>query len=172
MSQGRSARLAPPPAPPAAEPPARRPVVLATMGVPVSPAGERMAIETALETHARLVLVNVRVVPVAPLSRDRLGVAGLPLPHEEALDEVRATASRAARVGVETLLLRVGTRHPARALLEVVREQEAGLLVLAPDPAAIGPRALRRLARRVCAAAGCLVWVAPDGPVDSRGALL
>jgi|1185.fasta_scaffold278077_2 hypothetical protein len=171
MPQRRSARLAPPPPAPA-RPAARRPVVLATMGVPVAPAGERMAIDSALETHARLVLVNVRVVPVAPLSRYLLGVEGLTMPHEEALDEVRATAARAAGEGVETLLLRVGTRHPARALLEVVREQEAGLLVLAPDPDAIGPRALRRLARRVSATAGCLLWVAPDGPVDSRRALL
>ena len=142
------------------------------MGVPVSPAGERMAIESAVETGARLVLVNVCVVPIAPLSRSLLGVEGLMLPHESALEEVRATAARAAREGVETVLLRVGTRHPARALLEVVREQDAGLLVLAPDPAAMGPRALRRLARRVTARAGCLVWVAPDGPVDSRRALL
>jgi hypothetical protein len=171
MSERRSARLAPPPAP-AAGAAARRCVMLATMGVPVSPAGERMAIESALETGARLVLVNVRVVPIAPLSRSLLGVEGLTLPHEEALEEVRATAARAARGGVETVLLRVGTRHPARALLEVVREQEAGLLVLAPDPAALGARALRRLARRVAAHAGCLVWVAPDGPVDSRRALL
>ena len=59
MSQGRSARLAPPPAPPAAEPPARRPVVLATMGVPVSPAGERMAIETALATVYQLMTGDI-----------------------------------------------------------------------------------------------------------------
>ena len=91
-----------------------------------------MAIESARETNARLVVVNVRVVPIAPLSRNLLGVEGLTLPHEEALDEVRATAARAAGEGVDTLLLRVGTRHPARALLEVVREQDAGLLVLAP----------------------------------------
>ena len=171
MAQRRPARLAPPPAALAGAP-ARRPVVLATMGVPVAAAGERMAIESARETHARLVLANVRVIPIAPLSRYLLGVEGLTLPHEEALEEVRATAARAASEGVETLLLRVGTCHPARALLEVVREQDAGLLVLAPDPAVIGPRALRRLARRVCGRAGCLVWVAPDGPVDSRRALL
>ena len=97
---------------------------------------------------------------------------GLTLPHEEALDEVRATAARAASEGVETLLLRVGTRHPARALLEVVREQDAGLLVLAPDPAVIG-RAPCAGSRAACAGArDASSGSRPDGPVDSRRALL
>jgi hypothetical protein len=153
-------------------PPGRRTVVLATFAVPVHPEGERVAVEAALETDARLVLANVRVVPVAPLSVTLHGVPGLTLPHEEALDQVRAVADRAAARGLDVLLLRVGTRHPPRALLEVVREQTAGLLVLAPDPKALGPRRLRRLSRRIQARAGCLVWVAPDGAVDSRRALL
>jgi hypothetical protein len=167
-------RLPAPVYPPAAappRPPARRTVVLATFAVPVHAEGERVAVEAALETRARLVLANVRVVPVAPLSLTLHGVPGLTLPHEEALDEVRAVAARAAARGVDVLLLRVGTRRPERALLDVVREQRAGLLVLAPDPDALGARRLRRLGRRVRTRAGCLVWVAPDGVVDSRRAL-
>ena len=138
-----------------------RPVVLATLGVPLDPAGERMAIDTAVETGARLVIVNVRVVPYAPMSTVLYGAT---LPSEEARDEVHASAERAAALGVRTLLLRVGTRRPVRALLEVTAEQSAGLLVFGPDRTAMRTRRFRRCARAIRSKADCLVWVTLDDP--------
>jgi len=64
---------------------------------------------------------------------------------------------------VETELLRVTTRHPINALLEVVRERNAGLLVFGPDIRLTGRLRFRRAARRLRREAGCLIWVAPDG---------
>ena len=77
---------------------------------------------------------------------------------------MRATARRAADLGVKTELLRVRTRHAVKALLEILHERDAGLLVFGPH---LGTRRaalrFRRTARRVRREADCLVWVAPDG---------
>jgi hypothetical protein len=85
------------------------------------------------------------------------------LPHEEALDAVRGTAARAAKLGIKTELLRVRTRHAIRALMEVVSERDAGLLVFGPDMKRTGRLRFRLAARRVRRDAPCLVWIAPDG---------
>jgi nucleotide-binding universal stress UspA family protein len=77
-----------------------------------------------------------------------VGPEGLNLPHEEDLDAVRATAARAAELGVQTELLRVTTRHPATALLEIVRERNAGLLVFGPHLKLTSKLRFRRVARR------------------------
>jgi hypothetical protein len=145
-------------------------VVLATLAVPFDPAGERMAIDSALETGARLVLVDVRAIPQAPMSIMLHGPDGALLPRDDARPEVRASAQRAAALGVQTLLLWVGTRRPARALLEVAAEQSAALLVFAPDRSAVGTRRFRRTARAVRRQAGCLVWVTLDDPAGSAAA--
>jgi len=141
---------------------AARPVVLATLSVRVDPAAERVAIEAALETGARLLLANLIWLPPHPTTLT-LAREYATLPHEEDLDAVRATAERAAALGIPTELLRISSRRPIAALLELVRERQAGLLVLGPDPHR-SPRwwrlvAARRIRRRV----GCLVWIAPDG---------
>ena len=70
---------------------------------------------------------------------------------------MRATAHRAAELGVQTELLRVRTRHAVQALLEVLHERDAGLLVFGPT----GKLRFRRAARRVRREATCLVWIAP-----------
>ena len=138
-----------------AEPTAARPVVLATMAAAVHPGAERMAIDSAIEAGVSLPLYVTTIVLVGP--------AGTTLPHEEALTEVRATAQRAADLGVKTELLRVRTRHAAAALLEVIRERDAGLVVFGPDLGPIGRIRFRAAARKLRREADCLVWVAPDG---------
>ena len=140
-----------------------RPVVLATLAVRVHPSAERMAIDSAVEAGVPLVLVNLIPLPAYTMTMVLLGPEGTTLPHEEALDEVRETAGRAAELGVKTELLRVRTKRPVKALLEVVSERDAGLLVFGPDLARIGRLRFRRAARRVRREAGCLVWVVPDG---------
>jgi nucleotide-binding universal stress UspA family protein len=141
----------------------RRPVVLGTLSVRVDPSAERMAIDSAIEAGVPLVIANILQLRPMPTTLALVGPEGLNLPHEEDLDAVRATAARAAALGVETELLRVTTRHPINALLEVVRERNAGLLVFGPDIRRTGRLRFRRAARRLRREAGCLIWVAPDG---------
>jgi nucleotide-binding universal stress UspA family protein len=139
-----------------------RPVLLATLAVRVDPSAERMALESALETGAKLILASMIVLPSYPMTV-MLATDYATLPHEEDLEEVRATAARAAALGIPTELLRISSRRPVRALLELVREREAGLLVFGPDLSLTPRRRFRAAARLVQREAGCLVWVAPDG---------
>jgi nucleotide-binding universal stress UspA family protein len=141
----------------------KRPVVLATLSVRVDPSAERMAIDSAIEAGVPLILVNVLRLRPYPATLALVGPEGLNLPHEEDLDAVRATAARAAELGVQTELLRVTTRHAVRALLEIVRERNAGLLVFGPDLRLTSRLRFRAAARRLRREAGCLIWVAPDG---------
>ena len=125
------------------------------------PSAERMAIDSAIEAGVPLLVVNLIPLPLYVRTMTLVGVEGTVLPHEEHLDEVRATAARAAALGVETELLRVRTRHALRALLEVATERDAGLVVFGPDEA--GALRFRLTARRLRRQADCLVWIAPDG---------
>src|SRR5215210_1507014 len=140
-----------------------RPVVLATLSVRVDPTAERMAIDSALQAGVPLVLVNVIRLPPYATTIVMLGPEAATLPHEEDLDAVRETARRAAQLGVKTELLRVHTTRPVRALLEVVAERDAGLLVFGPHLGRVGRMRFRWAARRIRREASCLVWVAPDG---------
>jgi nucleotide-binding universal stress UspA family protein len=150
-----------PPTPGADAHPAR-PVMLATLSARVDPAAERVAVDAALETGAKLLLVNLMWLPPHPTTLT-LAREYATLPHEEDLDAVRETAQHAADRGIPTELLRVSSRRPLQALLELVHERDAGLLVLGPDPRRT-PRWWRAAAaRRIRNKAGCLVWIAPDG---------
>lgn len=140
-----------------------RPVVLGTLSCRIHPAAERMAIESALEANSPLLVTNVVHLNNYPSTLMLVGPGAATLPHEEDLDEVRATAERAAALGIRTEHLRVSSKRPVKALLEVAHEHRAGLLVFGPDPSRITPRRLRRAARQIRRDAGCLVWVAPDG---------
>jgi nucleotide-binding universal stress UspA family protein len=140
-----------------------RPVVLATLSVRVDPSAERMALDSAVEAGVPLILVNVIRLPPYATTMILVGPEHTTLPHEEDLEAVRATARRAAELGVKTELLRVRTTHPVKALLEVVAERDAGLLVFGPHLGRIGRRRFRWAARRIRREASCLVWIAPDG---------
>ena len=146
-----------------AEPTRGRPVVLATLAVRVHPSAERMAIDSAIEAGVPLLIVNLIPLPPYPRTLMLVGAAGTTLPHEEDLDELRATARRAADLGVKTELLRVHTRHAVAALLEILHERDAGLLVFGPHLGMVGRLRFKRTASRVRREADCLVWVAPDG---------
>ena len=145
------------------EPTRARPVVLATMSVRVDPSAERMALDSSLEAGVPLVIVNLLPLRPYPTTFGLLGTEGMTLPHEEDLEAVRATAERAATLGVKTELLRVTSRRPVRALLEIVDERDAGLLVFGPNLSLTGRWRFRLTAKRVRREANCLVWVAPDG---------
>ena len=146
-----------------AEPTRARPVVLATLSVRVDPSAERMAVDSALEAGVPLIIATLLPFRLSPTTFGLLGPEGMTLPHEEDLDAVRSTAERAGKLGVKTELLRVTTRHPVRALLELIRERDAGLLVFGPDLRRTGRWRFRAVAWRGRKEADCLVWVAPDG---------
>jgi nucleotide-binding universal stress UspA family protein len=142
--------------------PSVRPVILATLSVRVDPSAERMAIDSALEARAELIITNLRFLRSYPTTLV-LAREYLTLPHEEDLEAVRETAQRAARLGIRTQLLRISTPRPIAALLELAREREAGLLVFGPDIRRTSKLSFRLAARRIRRRAPCLVWIAPDG---------
>jgi len=118
-----------------------------------------MAIDSALDAGAALIVANLIMLPPYPTTI-MLAREYVTLPHEEDLEAVRATAARAAALGIPTELLRISSPRPLRAMVELVRDRHAGLLVLGPDPRRT-PRWLRALAaRRVRRETGCLVWIA------------
>jgi nucleotide-binding universal stress UspA family protein len=139
--------------------------MLATLAARIDPAAERMAIETALETGARLLVANVVRLPPYRVSLALHGPSGAVLPHEDAREAVRAAAQRAADLGLETELLKVFSKHPSRALGEVARERDVALVVVGPDASRVRRFAIRRAVRSL-RDANCLVWVAPDGFLD------
>ena len=131
----------------------RRPVVLATLSVPVDPEAERLAVEAALETGAQLVVADLFWLPPTAATVLRGDI-----------EAVRETAARAAALGIRTeLLVKVCGLGPARALVRLAREREAGLVVLGPDRRRAGRRRVGRAAKVVCDGVDCLVWTAPDG---------
>jgi hypothetical protein len=138
------------------------PVVLGTLSVRVHPSAERMALESALEAGVPLIVANMITLPALPTTLI-LAREYATLPHEEDLDAVRETAQRAAKLGIKTELLRISSPRPIVALLELVRERQAGLLVFGPDLKRTSRLRFRIAARRVRKAAPCLVWIAPDG---------
>lgn len=138
-----------------------RPVLLGTLSVRVDPSAERMAFETALEVGARLILANMLTLPPYPCTVV-LAREFATLPHEEDLDAVRATAQRAAGLGIPTELLRVSSPRPLTALIELAQDREAGLLVFGPDRSRISRRRFRAAVRAIQRGAPCLVWVATD----------
>ena len=140
-----------------------RPVVLGTLSVRFDPSAERMAFDSALEAGVSLILANVMRMPPYPTTMRLVGPSAATLPHEEDLDAVRATAQRAASLGIRTEHLRITSKRPVRALLEVTHERQAGLLVFGPHLELIKPRQFRAAAKAVRQGATCLVWVAPDG---------
>jgi hypothetical protein len=142
---------------------AARPVVLGTLSVRPDPRAEEMAIGSALEAGVPLAVANVVRLPPYVAAMVLGGPGAAVLPHEEDLEAVRATAERAAALGIPTEHLRIATKRPVRALLEVVVEREAGLLVFGPDVSLINRRTFRRAAAAVRRDTPCLVWVVPDG---------
>jgi nucleotide-binding universal stress UspA family protein len=133
-------------------------VVLATLSVRIDPKAEQLAIDSALEVSARLIIANMLTLPPYPATL-MLAREFVTLPHEEDLDAVRETARRAAARGLDTELLRITSRRPLAALIELIRERDAALVVLGPDVRRTPRLQLWLAARRVRRQVGCLVWI-------------
>jgi nucleotide-binding universal stress UspA family protein len=132
-----------------------RPVMLATLDVPFDPAASSLAVDTAVESGQRLLVVNVSAVPVLPISM-RLGYEYIET--DDLREALRAPAELASSLGVPVELLRVSSPRPVGALLQVVGERLPGLLVVGPDRTRIGKRRLARIETRIRRDAPCLVW--------------
>jgi nucleotide-binding universal stress UspA family protein len=141
-----------------------RPVVLATFSVRIDPRAERVAVESALEIGTRLIVANLMTLPPYPTTI-MLAREYATLPHEEDLEAVRATAVRASELGIDTELLRISSRRPLAALIELIAERRASLVVLGPDVRRTPQWLLWLAARRLRRQADCLIWIAPDGLV-------
>src|SRR6187431_3216413 len=134
-----------------------RPVLLATIDAPFDEEAATFAVESALECGQPLIIVNVLQIPLGPLCV-AMGYGPLE-PSEQAAANLRAPAELAHSFGVTIERLRVLSPHPIDALLEVVRERKPGLLVFAPDRAAVKRRSYRRTAKKIADKANCLVWL-------------
>jgi nucleotide-binding universal stress UspA family protein len=140
------------------------PVVLGTLSSRLDPDAERLAIEGALEAGVPLLVVNAVELPPCPRALLLGGPSAVTFPHDEDYEAVRATAQRAAKLGLRVEHLRVSSPRPAKALVQVANERGAGLLVLGPKRRRLLSRRWRfdRAAREVRRNAACLVWIAGD----------
>ena len=137
---------------------ASRPVMLATFDVPFEPGATELAVDAAVESGQRLLVVNVSLIPLLPAS---ILFGYTYLETQELTDALRAPAELAASLNVPVELLRVSSPHPADALVELVSEREPGLLVLGPDLTRVRGRVYRKTVKRIRERASCLVWL-PD----------
>jgi nucleotide-binding universal stress UspA family protein len=134
----------------------RRPVLLATLDVPVDADAARVAVDSAVESGQPLVIANVvptAFVPVVLANWDYL-------PRPEVEESLRRPAELARSLGVEVERLRVRSPHPVDALLEVAAELEPALLVFGPDRTRLRGRRYRKAARSIEQRCACLVWLA------------
>jgi nucleotide-binding universal stress UspA family protein len=137
------------------------PVVLATLAVPFDMEAARVAVQAALETNVKLIVLDAVERPWWPQA---LTMRYADLEEAEDRDEISRFAHQVAALGLEVEHLRVPSPKPVEALLEVVAERRAGLLVLGPDRSRFKPRRFARMARRIRKRASCLLWVAGEGP--------
>lgn len=136
----------------------KRPVLLATLGVPFDPDASSFAVDAAVESGEPLLVVNVVELPPLGMSV-AMGYDQLPdSPEQE--EALRAPAALAASLGVPVERLRVKSPRPVEALVQVAAERAPGLLVFGPDRDRLKPRAYRKAARAVRERAACLVWLA------------
>ena len=159
-------RLRERPRPPAAPPPTAsgtraRPVVLATLGVPFDGDAARLAVQAALESGSRLIVLDAVQLPLWPQA---IATRHADIELAEDRERIRALAGQAAGLGLDVEHLRVRSPHPVDALLEVAGERQAALLVVGPDRSRLKPRPFSRMVRRIRRRASCLLWVAGEGP--------
>ncbi len=135
-----------------------RPVMLATLDVPFDPDAVAFALDSAVEGGQRLIVANFVERAPLPLSA-MLGYEDLGASPE--MEQSLAEPARlAASLGVQVTRLRVRSLHPIPALLEVVAEQDPGLLVFGPDRSRIPRLRYWRATRAIRSSVTALIWLA------------
>jgi hypothetical protein len=133
--------------------------MLVTFDVPVAAEAATLAVDAAVESGQRLIVVNAVTLQLRPMTRSW----GAEVVVTEDVDvSLRAPAELAHSLSVEVERIRLVSPRPLEALLELVAERAPGLLVVGPDRSRMRGRAYRKAARRISAEAPCLVWLAPD----------
>ena len=140
---------------------AGRPVLLATMGVPLDEAATVFAVDTAVESGQRLVMANVTALEPLRMSI-ALGYDTLPELTPEVSASLRRSAELARSLGVHVERLRVRSPRPVQALLDLVADVRPGVLVFGPDRKALRERRYRKALGAVRDRVTCLVWVPND----------
>ena len=107
-----------------------RPVMLVTFDVPFEPEATELAVDAAVESGQRLIIVNAAEVPLGPIS---LAMKYEYIGTQEVEDALQAPAALAVSLAVEVERLRLCSPRPIEALLELVAERAPGLLVVGPD---------------------------------------
>lgn len=143
-----------------------RPVLLATMGVPLDEEASAFAVDTAVESGQRLVMANITALEPLRMSI-ALGYDTLPELTPEVSASLRRSAELARSLGVPVERLRVRSPRPIEALVELVADLRPGLLVFGPDRRALRRRRYRRALRAVRERVTCLLWVPSDA--DAAG---
>ena len=133
-----------------------RPVMLVTFDVPFEAAATEIAVDAAVESGQRLIIVNAAEVPLGPIS---LSMGYEYIATDEVEDALRAPAALALSLAVEVERLRLCSPRPIEALLELVAERAPGLLVIGPDRDRIKRRTYAKLTKRIRERAACLVWL-------------
>jgi nucleotide-binding universal stress UspA family protein len=137
------------------------PVLLATLGVPFEEEAVATALDAAVETGLPLVLVNV--TRIEPLSLSLLlGYDALEELSPDVSRSGRRVATLASELGIPVERLRVRSPRPVRALLEVIRERQPGLVVFGPDPGHLSRRRSQRALSALRESVDCLVWASSD----------
>lgn len=132
-----------------------RPVMLLTLDVPFDDDAVRFAIETAAETGAELLVCDA--VPIAMGNPATCAMRSFG--EREARDDLARVAHDATLHGVRATQLIFHNPKPVHVALEVVAEQDVGLLVFGADQERLGRWSFRRATRRIRERAGCLVWI-------------
>jgi len=132
--------------------------MLATLDVPFDAGAVALALDSAVELGQRLVVANFVERAPLPLSA-MLGYEDLPATPE--MEQSLAEPARlAVSLGVQVTRLRVRSLHPVPALVEVVAEQDAGLLVFGPDRSRMPRLRYWRAARAIRSSVTALIWMA------------
>ena len=140
-----------------------RPVLLATMGVPLDEEASIFAVDTAVESGQRLVMANVTALEPLRMSI-ALGYDTLPELTPDVSASLRRSAELARSLGVQVERLRIRSPRPVQALVDLVAEVRPGLLVFGPERSALRQRRYRRALRAIRERVTCLVWVPSDAP--------
>jgi hypothetical protein len=140
---------------------AGRPVLLATLGVPLNEEASVFAVDTAVESGQRLVVANVTALEPLRMSIT-LGYDTLPELTPEVSASLRRSAELARSLGVRVERLRVRSPRPVQALLELVADVRPGLFVFGPDRKALRERRYRKALEAIRDRVTCLVWVPND----------
>jgi hypothetical protein len=147
-----------------------RPVLLATLGVPIEEEATVFAVDTAVESGERLVVTNVTALEPLRMSLT-MGYDALEELTPRVSRSLRRTTELARSLGVRVERLRVRSPRPLEALIELVAEIRPGVLVFGPDRSAMRSRRYRKAVRAIVERSRCLVWLPPDAAATGSAGL-